>query len=269
MQALSSIVCSLACALGIAGDRGEDPAGVWSGRLQTPEVAARIELALERDGTVWKGELTAFTPRELRSRAIDLVVDGERLRFHAAIAEADVAFEGDVANGLVLGEIVVSQDGSFHTRGFFGLARRDAGEAGEARVDAFLASQSVRLDERERDQALLALDRLLRTKYEGLAFDLRALKRVTLVGERTGGGAHAGRWYPLSEHFAAFIPTTRATSVFVEGDWEGVGVAPDVEIAAEGALQRARELVLERRIARTTDAERRAALERELEGLRR
>jgi C-terminal processing protease CtpA/Prc len=73
----------------------------------------------------------------------------------------------------------------------------------------------------------------------------------------------------LSEHFAALIPTTRVQSAFVDGDWEGVGVTPDIEVKAEDALKRARALVLERRMAKTGDAERRRELERQLEELRR
>lgn len=461
MQCQSIIAATCIWAVLAAGTRLDDPSGAWGGRLETPELSARIELRLEREGTLWTGELSAFAPRELCAPALDLVVDDGALRFHASIAEAEVAFEGRFAEGFASGEIVVREGGAVFARGHFALARASAGEGGHALVEEWLASRAAAVDPRERDQVLGALALLLREKYvapelgarlaekvrtlefaaslspsafasrlsdelfarsgdahlkvkragrpvedpddgkaetradradlyeaeradnfgfrsieilpgnigyldlrrlvradlagdtlaaamaflsntealiidlrecgggsptlaavlisymvegpmqriadlhrrpeneiaqiwtlpwlpgkryldrdvflltaprtfsaaEGLAFDLQAMKRATIVGERSGGGAHPSRWYPLSEHFAAMIPTTRVASAFVEGDWEGVGVAPDVEVDAPSALTRARALVLERRIAACTDTERRHELEGELEAL--
>lgn len=74
---------------------------------------------------------------------------------------------------------------------------------------------------------------------EEFANDLRALKRATLIGETTGGGANPGQTYRLAEHFAIFIPTGRAINAVDRSNWEGVGVKPDVEVAAADALERA------------------------------
>ena len=39
-----------------------------------------------------------------------------------------------------------------------------------------------------------------------------------------------------------FVPTGRAVSPITGSNWEGTGVAPDVEVPAEQALDKAREL---------------------------
>ena len=71
---------------------------------------------------------------------------------------------------------------------------------------------------------------------EEFAYDLQQLKRVLIVGERTGGGAHAGLFYPIKTHFIAFIPTFRAINPVSGTNWEGVGVQPDLPVAPEEAL---------------------------------
>jgi hypothetical protein len=47
---------------------------------------------------------------------------------------------------------------------------------------------------------------------EEFSYNLKNLKRATIIGETTGGGAHPGGMERLSEHFGAFIPTGRAIS---------------------------------------------------------
>ncbi len=79
---------------------------------------------------------------------------------------------------------------------------------------------------------------------EEFAYDVKNLKRATLVGETTGGGAHPGGIVPLGDHFAAFIATGRAINPVTKTNWEGTGVKPDVEVDADRALDVARELAL-------------------------
>ena len=45
---------------------------------------------------------------------------------------------------------------------------------------------------------------------EALAYDMQALKRATIVGETTGGGAHGTTIYRITDHFSASIPFCRA-----------------------------------------------------------
>jgi hypothetical protein len=74
---------------------------------------------------------------------------------------------------------------------------------------------------------------------ECFSYDLKMLKRATLVGETTRGGAHAGVFLRIDDHFGMGIPEVRAVNPFGKADWEGVGVEPDVKVKAEDALETA------------------------------
>lgn len=84
-----------------------------------------------------------------------------------------------------------------------------------------------------------------RTTWSGaeqFSYDLKMLKRATLVGEQTRGGAHAGVFYRIDDHFGIGVPEVRAINPFSKTDWEGVGVEPDVKVRAADALQTAQRL---------------------------
>jgi C-terminal processing protease CtpA/Prc len=102
---------------------------------------------------------------------------------------------------------------------------------------------------------------------EQFAYDLKNLKRATLVGEPTGGGANPGKFVALDDHFGLFVPTGRAVSPITHGNWEGVGVEPDVPVEAGRALQAAQRLALTRLIAEARDGETRQALQGHLDAL--
>ncbi|HEY1904042.1 MAG TPA: S41 family peptidase [Terracidiphilus sp.] len=74
---------------------------------------------------------------------------------------------------------------------------------------------------------------------EQFSYDLKMLKRATLVGETTRGGAHAGVFHRIDDHFGIGIPEEKAINPFSSADWEGVGVEPDVKVKAADALARA------------------------------
>jgi hypothetical protein len=79
---------------------------------------------------------------------------------------------------------------------------------------------------------------------EEFAYNLKNLKRATIVGETTGGGAHPGGMRKLAGDFRMFVPTGRAISPITRTNWEGTGVAPDVATPADEALERAKALAL-------------------------
>jgi len=81
---------------------------------------------------------------------------------------------------------------------------------------------------------------------EELAYDLQQLKRATIVGEPTWGGANPGGTVRLSDHFGIFVPGGRAINPITKTNWEGVGVRPDVPIAADQALTKAMDLIRSR-----------------------
>ncbi|MEV6349293.1 S41 family peptidase [Actinoplanes sp. NPDC051851] len=77
---------------------------------------------------------------------------------------------------------------------------------------------------------------------EELAYDLQQLKRATVVGERTRGGAHAREGYRVHPHLEVTIPVVRGVSPVSGTNWEGVGVEPDIAVSAEEALRAAHRL---------------------------
>lgn len=103
---------------------------------------------------------------------------------------------------------------------------------------------------------------------EEFAYNLQQLKRATLLGEVTWGGAHPGGLVRLNDHFAAFVPSGRAINPITKTNWEGTGVKPDIEAPAEDALRLAQIEILRKRIPAEKAPERKRALEdrlRELE----
>lgn len=79
---------------------------------------------------------------------------------------------------------------------------------------------------------------------EEFAYDLQILKKATLIGENTGGGANPGEGVTVANGFSAFIPTGRAINPITKTNWEGVGVTPDIKTDPKNALQEAHVLAL-------------------------
>jgi CubicO group peptidase (beta-lactamase class C family) len=74
---------------------------------------------------------------------------------------------------------------------------------------------------------------------EEFTYNLKNLKRATIVGETTGGGAHPVEFRRINEHFGIGVPAGRAINPITKTNWEGTGVKPDVEVAADQALKAA------------------------------
>jgi hypothetical protein len=72
---------------------------------------------------------------------------------------------------------------------------------------------------------------------EGFAFILQERRRAQVVGETTAGAANPGRPYPLNARFEVTVPNGRVRSAVSGGNWEGVGVTPDVKTTATEALR--------------------------------
>ncbi len=90
---------------------------------------------------------------------------------------------------------------------------------------------------------------------EEFSYNLKNLKRATLIGETTGGGANPGGGFRLSQHFGAFIPTGRAINPITKTNCEGTGVEPDVKVPADQALKVAHLAALKKAAEKTTDEE--------------
>jgi Peptidase family S41/N-terminal domain of Peptidase_S41 in eukaryotic IRBP len=74
---------------------------------------------------------------------------------------------------------------------------------------------------------------------EELAYDLQALRRAKTVGETTGGGAHPVGAHSIDASFTIRVPSGRPINPVTKTDWEGVGVKPDIPVAADAALDEA------------------------------
>jgi len=88
---------------------------------------------------------------------------------------------------------------------------------------------------------------------EEFAYNLKNLKRATIIGENTWGGANPGGVVRLNDHFGVFIPTGRAINPYTKTNWEGTGVDPDVRIDPTQALKLAHVQALEKMLAAATD----------------
>jgi retinol-binding protein 3 len=95
---------------------------------------------------------------------------------------------------------------------------------------------------------------------EEFTYNLKNLKRATIIGETTGGGAHPGGMFRINDHFGAFVPTGRAINPISKTNWEGTGVEPDVKVSKELALKTAQILALNKIIERTPDEQRKKGL---------
>ena len=72
---------------------------------------------------------------------------------------------------------------------------------------------------------------------EEFSYNLKNLKRATIVGETTGGGAHPVNEYAFPNLKVAMrVPYARAINPITGTNWEGVGVKPDIDVPAEKAL---------------------------------
>lgn len=88
---------------------------------------------------------------------------------------------------------------------------------------------------------------------EEFCYNLKNLKRATIVGEETGGGAHPGEIIRLSPHFEVFCPTGRAINPISKTNWEGTSVTPDLVCNAEESLSMAHIRAIENLLARASD----------------
>jgi hypothetical protein len=77
---------------------------------------------------------------------------------------------------------------------------------------------------------------------EEFSYDLKMLRRATLVGKTTAGGAHLTSAHRIDDHFTMLVPSGRPINPISKTDWEGTGVEPDVKVNAADALATAQKL---------------------------
>ncbi|MFN0112882.1 MAG: serine hydrolase [Blastocatellia bacterium] len=89
---------------------------------------------------------------------------------------------------------------------------------------------------------------------EEFTYNLQSLKRATIVGETTGGGAHPVQPRQLGKLFTITVPFARSINPITKTNWEGTGVKPDVAVASDKALKAAHLAALKQIQPTVTDA---------------
>jgi hypothetical protein len=100
---------------------------------------------------------------------------------------------------------------------------------------------------------------------EEFTYNLKNLKRATIVGETTGGGAHPGGSRRINEHFAIWVPSGRAINPITKTNWEGTGVTPDIDVPSDQALKVAHLSAMNKVLAKVREPERQAAIKRAID----
>lgn len=94
---------------------------------------------------------------------------------------------------------------------------------------------------------------------EEFTYNLKNMKRATIVGDTTGGGAHPvdQHWFRIDDQVfvEAYIPFGRAINPITGTNWEGTGVYPDIAVSSEQALDRARLDFFENKLKSEQDKE--------------
>lgn len=80
---------------------------------------------------------------------------------------------------------------------------------------------------------------------EEFAYSVQQFRLGTLVGQTTAGGANNNRLIPVAPGFMLSVSYGRPEHPVSGTNWEGVGVAPDVEVPGDQALDRAQALIRE------------------------
>lgn len=98
---------------------------------------------------------------------------------------------------------------------------------------------------------------------EAFTYALKHLGRATVVGARSKGGAHGVSFYRLMLEdmaIAMMVPTWKPINPVTGSNWEGVGVAPDIEASPVVALEVAYNAAVDGLLETTFDDETRTRL---------
>ena len=88
---------------------------------------------------------------------------------------------------------------------------------------------------------------------EEFTYNLKNLKRATIIGETTGGGAHPVKDAIINDHFMLMIPYGRAINPIPNTNWEGTGIEPHVSIARSAAYDTAYLIALDKLMEKEKD----------------
>jgi hypothetical protein len=82
---------------------------------------------------------------------------------------------------------------------------------------------------------------------EAFSYNLKAVKRATLIGENTRGGENPIEIQVLNNGYIAYIPAVKIINSIVKTTvrWESIGIKPDIEVDSKDALFTAQVKALE------------------------
>ncbi|WP_242108865.1 S41 family peptidase [Luteimonas aquatica] len=81
---------------------------------------------------------------------------------------------------------------------------------------------------------------------EAFAYDVQQFKLGELIGAKTSGAANNNKLLPIAPEFILSVSYGRPVHPVSQGNWEGTGVAPDVEAPSAQALDLAQARALDR-----------------------
>jgi len=103
---------------------------------------------------------------------------------------------------------------------------------------------------------------------EEFTYNLKNLKRATIVGETTGGGAHPGGSRIVNDDFLVWVPSGRAINPITKTNWEGKGIVPHISVPRNNALDKALYTALEKLIEKTEDEGKKQRWQWALDGIK-
>ncbi|MBP1661239.1 MAG: peptidase [Candidatus Aminicenantes bacterium] len=103
---------------------------------------------------------------------------------------------------------------------------------------------------------------------EEFTYNMKNLKRGTVIGETTGGGAHPTQPMIVQKDFVLRVPFARAINPVSKTNWEGTGVTPDIAVPAAEAFDKAYALAVEKLAAKAASPGRKAEYEWILTGMK-
>jgi retinol-binding protein 3 len=103
---------------------------------------------------------------------------------------------------------------------------------------------------------------------EEFTYNMKNLKRATIIGETTGGGAHPTDADIVQQDYVLRVPVARAINPVSKTNWEGTGVAPDTACPAAEAFDKAYALAVEKLAAKAADPARKAQYEWIMTGIK-
>ena len=189
----------------------------------TPETIARIERFLDEH-------------RDARTLIFDI-----RNHRGGGLAEMDVIFARIFARETVLVGMdtrVAVEQRRGNPLGDGPTLRRAAGPDGVVRRMHYAVPSGAATSLRNARIFLLTSHRS-GSAAEHFALALKRTGRATLIGETTAGAGHYGGVIEIGFGYSAFIPVGRTFDPDNNQGWEGTGVAPDVQVPADQALDEA------------------------------